>query len=58
MKTRKAYDLTESELTNSSLAEDAKIAGYASLRAMLNDLKMWGATLTEVKIFLSEQINR
>ncbi len=54
---RKAYDLTESELVNSDLATLASKAGYASLRAMLNDLNMWSAPLAEVQEFLADQIN-
>ena len=53
----KATDLTDSELDNSELATLAGQAGYASLRAMLNDLKMWGSSLADARAFLEDQLS-
>lgn len=51
------YDLNKSALENCELAILAKQAGYASLRAMANELSMWGCTNDEVELFLREQIS-
>lgn len=57
MNDSKACDLTPSELENSNLATLARKAGYASLKAMLNDLHMWNAAQSDVEKFLVDQIN-
>jgi len=49
--------LSDWEVENGLLADLAKHAGYASLKAMANDLKMWNATTDEVQKFLLDQLN-
>lgn len=52
-----AYDLTDHEIENSYLADLAKEAGYASLKAHLNDSRGWKMTVGEIETDLKEQIN-
>jgi hypothetical protein len=53
----KAYDLTDHEVENCHLAALAKEAGYASLKAHLNDSSGWSRTVGEIEADLNEQIN-
>jgi hypothetical protein len=53
----KAYDLTDHEIENSHLADLAKEAGFASLKAHLNDSRGWKRTVGEIEADLKEQIN-
>lgn len=51
------HNLSDWEIENGPLAELAKQAGYASLKAMANDLRMWNATTEEIRKFLLDQLS-
>jgi hypothetical protein len=54
----KAYDMTDSEVENSPLADLAKRAGYASLKSLLNENHMWAADTVSIEAFLRDQIDQ
>lgn len=52
----KMYDLSSYEIENGELADLANNAGYASLKSLCNEQRLWGATVEDVKKNLIDQI--
>ena len=50
------YDLIESEMTDTHLANLAKACGYPSLRVALNQGPHWGNTLADTQRFFEEKL--
>jgi len=52
----KIYDLPVSDVLDSPLVDLALEAGYASLVAMLNDRRLWGAEVADIESGLRAEI--